>query len=188
MTHFSTCRTCIFRPTDCVVRAKLAAAIAGLGVGSIKHRCALHAPLYSPGAPVLVQTVAWMSRDGNGDDEGDPPVHWYPGHFIRFSKASVVAFVKPGTEPVDVIGAHGYPFETQRHGFVKVPLGRVRPSDWAPVLDVAECGQCGSMIGVGQPCQRDPNYGSLNKCLQHISTPQPSAVPELAAAEEDFPW
>lgn len=179
MTYFHTCKTCRVGKADCDVRAKLEAAIAGLGIGSLKHRCAPYAPLYTPGAPVLVQTVAWMSRDGNGDDEGEPPKHWYPGHFIRFTKASVVAFIKPGTDPVDVTGAHSCPFETQRQGFVKVPLYRVRPSDWAAPVSVEECTNCGAITALGQPCGRDVNYHSLPKCQAHRSAAMAEAAEML---------
>lgn len=173
MTHFHTCRTCATDTKTCPVRATLNAAIFGLGVGSLKHKCTAHVPTFTPGAAVLVKTVAWMGSHPRSSEEweDDPPIYWFRGHFIRYGRgSSLVVFVRPGTIPQD--GPEDHAFEPRGSGFIKAPLYRVEPSDWTAPVCIDECTNCGAITSLGQPCARDVNYHPPAKCQAH-----PSAAP-----------
>jgi hypothetical protein len=144
-------------------------ALTALGVRSAKHHCADFKPAFSAGDPVIVETRAWLTiRSGSYEEqENEPPILKYRGHFIRYVGSKAIVFVKPGTESEN--GSFRYELESP-HGFIKAPISRLWPSDWAPVLDTTECSQCGSMLAAGQPCARDPHYGSLSLCALQSAT------------------
>ncbi len=163
MAHFRTCRTCERAAGACEIRDRLRAAVAGLAVSSLKHRCPTFSPLYKIGQPIEVLTVAWTGLKETYDyGEQEPPRHWYPGHVIRWSVGgALIVFVREGTLPV--LGAD--PFEPRASGFIKVPMSRVRPSDHAPPIDTSECVQCGAIVAVGQPCNFEPySFHTKAKC------------------------
>ncbi|WP_454760646.1 hypothetical protein [Caulobacter segnis] len=168
MPYLYTCRTCALPAKSCPTRATVAKALTALGVRSAKHACADFKPLFSAGDPVIVETRAWLtSRSGSYEEqENEPPILKYRGHFIRYVGSKAIVFVKPGTESEN--GTFRYQLESP-NGFIKAPVSRVWPSDWAPVLDTTECRQCGSMPAAGQPCGRDPVYGPA--CPLHTPSP-----------------
>lgn len=158
MPYLYTCRTCALPAKTCPTRQTVAKALAALGVRSAKHHCADFRPLFRPGDPVTVETRAWLTSRVSSyeEQEEEPPILIYRGHFIRYVGSKAIVFVKPGTPSEN--GTYRYPLESP-NGFVKASVSRVWPSDWASVLDTTECRQCGSMPAAGQPCARDPTYG-----------------------------
>lgn len=187
MSYFHTCQRCATKATDCATRAKIAAAIAGLGVGSIKHRCRDRVPLYTPGAAVLVKTRPWLSSQ-YPEYEDEPPIYWFRGRFIRYSGASLIVFVAPGTPPED--GDEEHVMEPQGSGFIKAPRTRVKTSDWADPISVEPCRWCSAITTLGQNCGRDPHYTPRGHCQAEMcaaaeanvtepqSTPTPASAPE----------
>ncbi len=169
MAYLHTCAGCALRKSDCAIRTKLRAAIAGLGVTAAKHRCASFLPHYPPGASVQVKT--YVSTEGDGED--GPAISWFPATFIRQVGTRGVAFIKPGTE--DETGIH--PFEPRGNGFVKVPLARIRAGDQPSAPDISECVFCGVIPALGQKCQGDPEYRA-GTCLADKAL-------DAAAAEAD---
>lgn len=155
MTVFRSCHTCARPAPACEARAKLQAAIAGLGITSVKHRCAEYAPAFEPGDAIRVTTWAWFHND-----EDPPPKLDFPGHFIRLVGQRALVFVPKGAPDLN---GNDIEFEPHGNGYLKVPLSRVAQRD-APTVDVSECRQCGAILGVGDPCGRDPHYTPPSKC------------------------
>jgi hypothetical protein len=170
VTAFRTCHTCARPAAACEYRTALQSAIAGLGITSVKHRCAGYAPAFEPGDAIKVETLAWFHND-----EDPPPKLWFPGHFIRLTGQRALVFVPPKAEDLN---CEGIEFEPHGNGFLKVPLSRVAHRDAAP-MDVRQCEQCGSTPGLGDPCRIDPHYGRKSRCLAECS---PKGAP-LAPAE-----
>lgn len=163
MTVFRTCHTCALPSATCATRAALQASIAGLGITSVKHRCATYAPAFRPGDAVKVETLAWY----HSDDDDEPPKLWFPGHFIRMTGTRAIVFVPRKALSLDGSGTE---FEPHGNGYLKVPLSRLAHRDAAPV-DVTACHWCAAILGVGDPCGRDPNYTPARDCLKEAAEP-----------------
>lgn len=165
MTVFRTCHTCAKPAAACDALGALKASIAGLGLTSVKHRCAGYAPAFMPGDAVKVETLAWFHND---DDP--PPKLWFPGHFVRLAGQRAIVFVPKGAEDLNCEDVR---FEPHGNGYLKVPLSRVAHRD-APAVDVSNCWQCGAILALGDPCGRDPVYTPPSKCAaMSAPTPQP---------------
>lgn len=175
MTAFPTCHTCALPAATCQTREALKAAITGLGLTSVKHRCASYAPAFMPGDAVKVETYAWFHRDG----EGTSPKLWFPGHFIRLVGQRALVFVSH--EAVSLNG-DGVEFEPNGNGYLKVPMGRVRHRDAEPV-DVTACTWCAAILSLGNPCGRDPHYTPRHQCA--LLTNQVSQETDAAQVDRD---
>lgn len=158
MTAFRTCHTCAKPRATCPTREALQAALAGLRITSIKHRCADYAPAFLPGEPVKVETFAWYFRD----EDDPPPRLWFPGHFIRQLATKALVFVKAGA--VDLNGK-GVEFEPNGNGYLKVPLRRIAARE-GDAVSVEACRFCAAILDLGDPCGRDPHYTPARDCLK----------------------
>jgi hypothetical protein len=156
MTNFRTCHTCAKPAVSCPTREALHAALAGLRVTSVKHRCADYEAAFLPGDAVKVKTLAWYHND---DDP--PPQCWFPGHFIRLCGNKALVVVPMGAVALDAAGVE---FEPNSNGYLKVPLSRVALRD-GPAADTEACRWCAAILGVGDACGRDPNYTPARYCL-----------------------
>lgn len=173
MTHFHACTGCALKGKPCASREALAAAVKGLGVSSIRHRCKVRVPTYEPGAAVLILTHA--SSEPSEDDE--PRRGWFPGIFIRQSGTQVIAFIAPGAVAAGLSAA--YPFEPQRNGFVKAPFSRIKPSDHAPPADMTHCSLCDSYPAFQRGCRGHDEFGR-RVCPLRLQQPEPASNPEGA--------
>jgi len=152
MTYLSACMGCAANAQKCPTRESIRAAVRGRHVTSIRHRCADRIPLYAPGAPVLVKTSAWLSRDQD-EDYSNPPKLWFPGHFIRQKGSSAIAFIKPDTRATDDAEQS---FETTGQGFVKVPFSRLKHSAGGLHIPMDECSLCGRIAALIYDCNLEP--------------------------------
>ena len=170
MTAFPTCHTCRYPARTCEKLDALKASIAGLGFTSVRHRCSSYAPAYAPGDAIKVLTLPYYPQD----DEPAPLKLWFPGHFIRLTGTRALVFVKKGAQSLstDHCG-NGYDFEPHGSGYLKVPLSRVAHRDADPV-DVTACRWCAAILGVGDPCGRDPHYTPARDCLAAAREAQPN--------------
>lgn len=167
MATFRSCHTCARPTATCETRAALQAAIAGLGITSLKHRCAAYAPALMPGDAVKVQTLPYYPTD----DEPVSVKRWFPGHFIKLTGTRALVFVAKGARSLDRDHqGNEYEFEPHGNGYLKVPLSRVAVRDAEPV-DVTACRWCAAILGVGDPCGRDPSYTPSRDCLQEQRSP-----------------
>lgn len=156
MPNFRTCHTCAFPSATCPTREALQAALEGLGVVSLKHRCPDYRPAFAPGDAIKVETLAWYHRD---DDP--PPKLWFPGHFIRLSGQRALVFVPKGAPDLN---CEDIEFEPNGNGYLKVPMRRVAHRD-AAAVDVTACRWCAAIPALDGHCGRDPNYTPAGHCL-----------------------
>lgn len=190
MAYFHTCRVCAHGKVECPTRGALQKALSGLKVSSVKHRCAEFRPVFEPGQPVEVLTVAWTTARHDDWQEDEPPRHWYPAHFIQMASTGPVVFVAPGSAPVD--GDTDHVFEPRGQGFVRAALYRVRPRS-GDAIDVTECIQCGAIPTLGQRCGFDRYaFHTEGKCrarqleLPPAPEPEPEPPPYAPAYAEDL--
>lgn len=158
MVYLHTCRTCLKGAAECAVRDALKIEARRLGVTSMRHRCKEATPLFQPGDPVTVKTIPTYDRCG--EEEYQIPRHWFQGHFVRWAGNRPVVHVKAGTLAMD---DDDWKFEPSANGYIKASLARVKASS-GERADVKQCHQCGAVPGLGESCQRDPNYFRDTHC------------------------
>jgi hypothetical protein len=163
--HFYTCSGCVIEKGECDHRDSLKAAVAGLGIRSLRHVCKARTPLYKPGDAVFVRTAADLGASG---DEGEFFIGWYPGVVLGEARTKLLVFVKQGT----LDETEDCPFTPRGNGVVKAPRFRVKPRPGVPPTDVTPCEWCGSVTTVGQACLIDPFFTPKDKCqaLQRAAT------------------
>lgn len=138
MTYYHTCRGCSLFGKPCARRDSIATSIKGLGLTSVKHRCAERVPMFRSGQSVLVLTVAFYADD----DLDKAPLAWFPGWIIDQTGTTVIAFIAPGTpafrgaDPENTFEPCG-----SRPGYVKVPLSRIQAHSGGDA-DITECPSC----------------------------------------------
>jgi hypothetical protein len=145
MTVYATCHGCTFKG-DCRALTLLKKQIAGLGVTTVRHRCALRVPQFLPGDPVIVKT----GTQGEGEYGPVWCLSEFPGTFIQEERkgARVICFIKPGTE-----GTTGDEFEpvNGKDGFVKVSRSRIRKGQ-SERMELKECPGCGGLPSLTGKC------------------------------------
>ena len=155
MTHFPTCLGCVRAPEACESFARLKEAIAGLGVTTIKWRCADRAAAYVPGSPVMVMTYSWSERDPDEPDSLRFALRPYPGVFIKKAGTKGVCFIKPGELSAD---DYEFPFVPKASvtgkGFIKARLALISPREGA-AIDVALCETCGAIPALQGGCKQN---------------------------------
>lgn len=161
MTAFRSCHTCALPAATCETRATLQAAIAGLGITSLKHRCTAYRAAFLPGDAVKVLTIPFYPTD----DEPHAPKLWFPAHFVKLTGTRALVFVKPGSRSLGFdFGGNDYAFEPHGSGYLKVPLSRVAVRDAEPT-NIESCRWCASIPDLDGNCGRDPNYTPARDCL-----------------------
>lgn len=126
MTYLHTCVGCFYAADTCDRRDELKAAIKGLGISSVKHRCLGRYNIYKRGDAVKVHTV--NSTEGSIDDHTGIVLDWFDATVVQQVGGRVVVFVADATEGQD----SGAPFEASNNGFVKAPLSRIKSSGHCP--------------------------------------------------------
>lgn len=166
MTHYATCVGCAL-VDNCQTRPKIKADIAGLGIMSLKFRCAERRDMYQPGDAVWFRFPVVTGQHWEGYDQ--MTACDFPGYVSGKSGNKVVGFIEPGV--MDKGGR--YPFEPMNggKGYVKVPLARVSHRD-APAVDATFCATCGSIPGLGEPCQAYPELLEVGGPCQFFDKPE----------------
>ena len=99
----------------------IADAIRGLGIQSLKHKCAGRRPLFEVGQPVWLETVYAVNGDG---DENGTFRDSFAGHVVKDLGSKALVYVRPGTlgrdEPHE-----DYAFASKTGGFCKVSLKKL---------------------------------------------------------------
>jgi hypothetical protein len=133
------------------------AAVRGLGVCSLLHRCALHEVHYRPGQAVWAFV---MDAPYNEYEEGpsEPCRAWFPSHFIAVARNNTrgLVVIAEGAEPREQpAGYYELSFRPVGKGVCKVAWSRIEPRD-AP--DVEACSRCGNLSTM--VC----DYGASGEC------------------------
>jgi hypothetical protein len=111
---YRTCIGCVSERQPCSIRKRVKASVAGLGITSVKFKCATRSDLYAKGDQVWAKTVDSYDPDGSTD--------WFPGVVVKMIGSRVVVFIAP-----DASGEEGSSFDPHSEGFCKIPASRVRP-------------------------------------------------------------
>lgn len=133
MSSYRTCFGCQLRGKPCPTRAVIADAIKGLGIQSLRHKCAGRRPLFAIGQPVWLETV--YAVDGDGDENGTFRDS-FAGHVVKDLGSKALVFVPPGTLGRD--DPHeDYAFASKTGGFCKVSLKKLtaREGDVEAICD-----------------------------------------------------
>ena len=126
MTVYRKCRLCLKRD-GCSIKSDLGKAIAGLGITSLIHRCDSYEPLFKPGDPVLVTTLA----DCNGADSAI-----FPGHFLgQTADRKAHVYVEPDIED---IGGNHLEFTPRSNGYCTLSYSRVAANPDGTAIQVCE--------------------------------------------------
>lgn len=153
MTAFPTCTGCSIVRASCPTLAGLKAAIAGMNVTTMRHRCKARQPMFLPGAPVWVETYSNDIKEWE-PERGETPIYRdWPAVFIRQEGSKAIAFIQPGALADD--DATAFVPKANGRGFVKVTLSRVRAREGAIVEDISECKRCGVIPTIELACKRD---------------------------------
>lgn len=150
MTHYATCVGCAL-VGQCKTRPMMSAAIAGLGIKSLKFTCHERRDKFQLGDAVWFRFPVFDGHHWDGEERFTNCD--FPGHVSGKSGSKVVGYIKPGA--MDKGGR--YPFEPINggNGYVKAPLARVSHRD-VPSVDLRYCGTCGAIPAFGEPCRADP--------------------------------
>lgn len=125
MAYLHACVGCFYAADTCDRRNDLKAAIKGLAISSLRHRCSDRRSIYLRGEGVKVLTVSDTDR---GLDENGAVRDWFNATIVKQDGKKVVVFVGDGVrgEASDML------FEAASQGFVKAPLSRIKRSDHEP--------------------------------------------------------
>lgn len=120
MTTYRTCVGCIDEKHDCASRDRLRKHLKGLGVTSIKWKCAMRVDRVNVGDPVWALTVASTT-----DNDGEPYRDHFPAMAIRHCGSKMLVFIEPGS-----LGRNEEcKFDATHSGFCKIPLSRISARD-----------------------------------------------------------
>lgn len=113
MTFYRTCTGCLSQGKPCDTRNALRKRLAGIGVTSVKWKCADRKPVYQVGSPVWVDTVA----DNDDADYRDE----FPGIVIDVGGTRPLVFIDPGS-----LGRNEREFVPNNgRGFCRIPFSRL---------------------------------------------------------------
>lgn len=139
---YRTCQGCTHEKHPCAARDALRAKLKGIGVTSIKWKCADRVSRFNVGDAVWAMTVAGHSEGYY--DQGEPLRDEFPATLIRLIGSKALVFIVPGVEGKGHCG-DGIPFETRGRGFCKIPLSRLTARDGKAEAICKDCEQPESM-------------------------------------------
>lgn len=123
MTVYRKCQPCKHRD-GCEIKARLAEAIKGFGVGTISHKCKSYSPDFKAGDNVWVriQDVP-HGNDWEGNLTADAE---FPAHFVQYSNklGRAIVFVEPGV--TSRCGEYSFEPANGKNGFCKVSYAPYR--------------------------------------------------------------
>lgn len=131
MTAYRTCFGCLHQGKPCAARDAMRANLRGLGVTSIKWKCADRVSRFKCGDAVWAETY---SSYGNADFERAERSD-FPAFVTDVTGSKVVVYIHNGS----LSQCEEYEFEANNNGFCKIPMGRIRPRDAAAQAICKHC-------------------------------------------------
>ena len=127
--NYGTCKGCTFEKTDCAERRKIGAKVRGLGITTMRWKCAWRRPAFSVGQPVVVPILE------RSEYPGEDYIHQFDGYVIGMKGRRVQAYIPKDNRFVETPGD----FEFKSGGFVGLSMDHVEVRD-----GVAEpvCNEC----------------------------------------------
>lgn len=135
MTVYRTCAGCAMNKSDCATRAALKARLIGLGITSIKWRCADRRDQYSIGQAVWASTENGQPLSPYSDPD---PKGEFPGVIIRNLGSRALVFIEPNARDRYDDEVQFQPLSGGR-GFCKLPISRLKPRDAPPQAICPSC-------------------------------------------------
>jgi hypothetical protein len=155
MTIYRTCAGCICDKAPCESREALKMKLKGIGVTSIKWKCADRKSRFEIGDPVIARTMAGKEYiEGSGYGDAEIAFDSFDGIVIRNAGTKCIVFIKPGTEG----GESGYIFDPQKgQGFCKIPISRLTSGN-------------GPRVKVCPTCENPESEGHLSgyRCSDNV--------------------
>jgi len=142
MTVYRKCRPCKHRD-GCEIKARLAEAIKGFGVGTISHRCKSFEPDLNPGDNVWVAAMAYPHDAEEDYYGGTPPIAQFPAHFVRYSKTlgRAIVYIEPNAKSRN--GEYEFEPANGKSGFCKVSYAPYRAERlWGLEKGIIERREC----------------------------------------------
>jgi hypothetical protein len=150
---YRTCQGCVLEKELCDARDAVRLRLKGLGVTTIKWKCAERVDRYKIGDPVWAMTVCGQSADYF--EQGEQLRDEFPAIVIRHMGSKALVFIKPDVEGKGHCG-DGVPFEASNRGFCKIPLARLSPREGQPEKVCRSCEQPESLGHIeGYSCAFD---------------------------------
>lgn len=178
MTFYRTCHNCAIDAGECLTRKALRAALAGMHVTSVKHRCPDRAPLFHPGDRATVtwtinEREAHPDYEGGASDPEDWAEHTWPATVIREKGGKFIICV----DDVDSDGefpAREWLKNDSR--YAKVAAGKLKLLDEPRRTVCARCENLeGNLTGCWEAASRADGYDWCKpdpKCLVNILAAQ----------------
>lgn len=150
MTAYRTCVGCLFGKGPCAERTKLRQSIAGLGLTSVKFRCAWKRPEYRPGEPISISMI-----DYHDSYDGGSHVAYVDGFFVADtiapSKALVFAI------PASVEEAFDGEVKLKNSGYMSLSRSYLEQRAGVPASFCKDCGNLGAISGHTEWCKHHPD-------------------------------
>ena len=138
MTFYHACTGCELQGMPCDMRENLRSKLAGIGVTSIKWKCALRTPRFKVGQPVWANV--YVATEGSEED-GRYVKADFPGTVCRLVGSKALVFIKPEARS----DCDDYEFQPKGNGFCKIPLSRLKPRDGEAETICPSCEQPASL-------------------------------------------
>lgn len=152
---YRTCTGCTHGHGFCAEREKVREQVAGLGVSSIKWKCAWRRPAFRPGDLVWATTVSEWQTSG---DDGEPVINDYAATAIQNFGSKLLVFIKPGSFELDLEdGDYAFTPRNGGAGFCKVTLTRIRRREGVRENVCHYCRQITGSQGHAEYCPSVPN-------------------------------
>lgn len=157
---YRTCVGCVHGTGYCHERERVRQKTAGLGITSLKWRCAWKRPTFRPGDLVWATTLC----DWGSGEEGDSVSSDYPATVIQNFGSKLLVFIQPGVFESGIDDGD-YPFEPKNGGagFCKITLQRIRKREGIRENVCHYCRQITRLQGHGEYCPSVPNH--WGRCL-----------------------
>ncbi len=171
MTVLYTCRSCAHKGA-CEIQAKVLAAVKGLGVSSLKHRCAKHEPPYRVGQAVwaFVIDAPWSEYEESGEE---PIRAWFPGHFIGVSSrgnsralVAIAAGAEPREQPRHGWGDDVEFYPVHKKGICKIIWTRIENREAPDTPLCPKCGELKALVLAGE-CF-DSAFSGIGACPMKV--------------------
>lgn len=130
---YVTCHGCVHSAVQCEAREKFKNAVQGLGIRSIKWKCADRVSEFLVGDPVWAYTADWHFSSG---EEGSPTMDHFPAIVVKLcADGGALVFIEKGAKGRESEAE----FMPAGNGFCKIPFRRLLARDAARE---AVCNQC----------------------------------------------
>lgn len=151
--NYGTCIGCVHDSGYCHARELVKAKVKGVGVTSIKWKCAHRRPVYQSGDAVWATTFIGYSVDNDGWGRETKEFASFPATVISLHGSKAFMFIEPGATSE----GGDYNFEPHSNGYVKIPISRTRRREAIREHVCPSCERVARLHGHEEYC-REPKW------------------------------